>query len=184
MEIPFRQSPNYTAGGTTRTLFVWHGTLGGFKGSIETLCASVRKDAKGNNLGRASAHYVIGRKEGEVIQLVKLEDTAWHAGIIDKPKKRFLDIAKKSASGKLTNPNQYSIGIEFCWGYDTDGDKVVEPFEKRITDWQFKCVHDIMKQSGIKLDGKNIVTHSDITSYKSDDLSLDIEEYYKRNPIK
>lgn len=55
-----------------------------------------------NPVAKASAHYVV-TKTGVVYQLVKDEDTAWHAGIINKPGWTLYD---------GSNPNYYSLGIE------------------------------------------------------------------------
>jgi N-acetylmuramoyl-L-alanine amidase len=56
---------------------------------------------------KVSAHYLIGRNEGEFAQLVPLEKCAWHAGV--------------SAWEGKTGLNRYSIGIELVsWGPLTD----------------------------------------------------------------
>lgn len=72
----FRASPNKgSRSGTKVTQLVWHYTAGATaKGAIEWLCTS--KDDGGP---QASAHFVIGR-DGEITQLVSLNEAAWHAG--------------------------------------------------------------------------------------------------------
>jgi hypothetical protein len=51
-------------------LLVWHETAGAYKGSIDWLC---------NPASDASAHLVVREDGGEVTQLVRLSDKAWHA---------------------------------------------------------------------------------------------------------
>jgi hypothetical protein len=52
-----------------------------------------------------SAHYCVG-KDGSVHQYVREEDTAFHAGIVDRPVWRLI---KKGAG---VSPNSYTVGIE------------------------------------------------------------------------
>ena len=173
--IPFKQSPNYEAGIFPKKAFIWHGTLGAYNGAVDTL-------TDGNAEYRVSAHYVIGREEGQVVQLVKETDKAWHAGKVSNPNARGLILLEKNSDGSWKNPNIYTIGIEFCWGYDIDGDGIVEPGEKRINDWQMRCVNQIMQDSGIPVTKDTIFTHHDITDYKGDDLTLDIASYWQSYP--
>lgn len=89
MEIPFKQAAFYTEGWKQKPLLiVIHWTAGSFKGAIETF-------SKG--LSKASSHYIVDIT-GDIVQMVKLSDRAWHAG------------ESESKFGKYAN--QYSIGIE------------------------------------------------------------------------
>jgi AmpD protein len=67
-------------------LIVIHWTAGNFKSAIETF-----------KQGKASAHFVVD-KNGDSVQMVQLNDRAWHAGI--------------SSSKFGVNVNNYSFGIE------------------------------------------------------------------------
>lgn len=165
MNIPFQQTPNYAAGPAKKTAVVLHLTLGAYKGAVEWLCNA-------NRPNRSSAHYVIGRNEGEMVQLVKLADVAWHAGGVSNPNDRAKRIMLKNRDGSYVNPNQYTIGIELAAGYDVDKDGVVEPNENDITEWQYRTLAELVKsfagnpETGFVLDEKNIVIHGDIADYK------------------
>ena len=166
MNIPFQQTLNYTPPGTQRkTAIVLHLTLGAYRGAVEWLCSA-------NRPNRTSAHFVIGREQGEIVQLVKVSDIAWHAGIINNPNDRAKRIMLKNLDGSWVNPNQYTIGIELAAGYDVDQDGMVEPNENNITEWQYQALTDLVKSFAgnpdisFVLDEKNIVIHGDIADYK------------------
>ncbi len=165
MSILFQQSPNYTVGPKKKDTIVLHFTLGAYNGAVSWL-------TNANRPNRSSAHYVIGRKEGEIIQLVKLTDIAWHAGGISNPNDRAKKVMKKNLDGSWVNPNQYTIGIELAAGYDVDQDGTVEPNENDITDWQYKRLTELVKsftnnpETDFVLNEKNIIIHGDIADYK------------------
>ena len=166
MNIPFQQTLNYTPPGTQRKIaVVLHLTLGAYRGAVEWLCNA-------NRPNRTSAHFVIGREQGEIVQLVKVGDIAWHAGIINNPNDRAKRIMLKNLDGSWVNPNQYTIGIELAAGYDVDQDGMVEPNENNITEWQYQALTDLVKSFAgnpdisFVLDEKNIVIHGDIADYK------------------
>ena len=129
--IPFQQSPNYTPGNTKKTAIVLHFTLGAYNGAVSWLMNA-------NRPNRSSSNFIIGRNQGEIIQLVKVTDIAWHAGNISNPDDRAKKIMLKNLDGSYVNPNQYTIGIELAAGYDVDQDGVVEPNENDITEWQYQ----------------------------------------------
>lgn len=95
MEIIWSPSPNYSVGRSGRVpiAIVNHITAGAFPGCLQWLQ---------NPQAQASAHYLVNRA-GAIYQLVKDEDTAWHAGIINHPNWNLYD---------GTNPNRYTLGIE------------------------------------------------------------------------
>ena len=165
MNIKFQQTPNYAAGPAKKVAIVLHFTLGAYNGAVSWLMNA-------NRPNRSSAHYVIGRKEGEFTQLVKLTDIAWHAGAISNPNDRAKRIMKKNLDGSWVNPNQYTIGIELAAGYDVDQDGVVEPNENDVTEWQYQQLTELVKSfasnpdTAFVLDEKNIIVHGDITDYK------------------
>lgn len=165
MNIPFQQTPNYTGGPTKKAVVVIHFTLGSYNGAVSWLMNP-------NRPNRSSAHFVIGRKEGEITQLVKVTDIAWHAGVISNPNDRAKRIMRKNLDGAYVNPNQYTIGIELAAGYDVDEDGVVEPTENDITEWQYQALTELVKSfasnsdTAFVLAERNIIIHGDITDYK------------------
>ena len=165
MNIPFQQTPNYTPSNTKKIAVVLHFTLGAYNGAVSWL-------SNANRPNRSSANFVIGRKEGEIVQLVKITDIAWHAGVISNPNDRAKRIMLKNLDGSWVNPNQYTIGIELAAGYDVDQDGTVEPNENDITEWQYQQLTELVKSfannpdTAFVLDEKNIIIHGDITDYK------------------
>lgn len=165
MNIPFQQTPNYAVGPTKKIAVVLHFTLGAYRGAVEWL-------SNANRPNRSSAHFVIGRNQGEIVQLVKITDIAWHAGGISNPNDRAKKIMLKNLDGSYVNPNQYTIGIELAAGYDVDQDGVVEPNENDVTEWQYQQLTELVKSfanntdTAFVLDPKNIIIHGDIADYK------------------
>lgn len=165
MNIQFLQTPNYTPGPTKKGVVVLHFTLGAYNGAVSWL-------SNANRPTRSSSHFVIGRNEGEITQLVKITDIAWHAGIISNPNDRAKKIMRKNLDGSWVNPNQYTIGIELAAGYDVDHDGTVEPNENDITEWQYQTLTELIKSfennpdASFVLDEKNIIIHGDISDYK------------------
>lgn len=165
MNIPLKQTPNYTPSDTKKVAIVLHFTLGSYAGAVSWL-------SNANRPNRSSAHFVIGRKEGEIVQLVKVTDIAWHAGVVSNPNDRAKRIMRKNLDGTWINPNQYTIGIELAAGYDVDQDGTVESNENDITEWQYQQLTELVKSfannpdTAFILDEKNIIVHGDITDYK------------------
>lgn len=165
MNILFQQTPNYAVGPTKKIAVVLHFTLGAFNGAVSWL-------SNANRPNRSSAHFVIGRNQGEIVQLVKITDIAWHAGVVSNPNDRAKKIMLKNLDGSYVNPNQYTIGIELAAGYDIDHDGVVEPSENDITEWQYEQLTELVKSfannpdTAFVLDPKNIIIHGDIADYK------------------
>jgi N-acetyl-anhydromuramyl-L-alanine amidase AmpD len=165
MNIPFQQTPNYAVGPTKKTVVVLHFTLGAYRGAVEWL-------SNANRPNRSSAHFVIGRNQGEAIQLVKVTDIAWHAGAVSNPNERAKRVMRKNLDGTWVNPNQYTIGIELAAGYDVDQDGSVEPNENDITEWQYQQLTELVRafannpDTAFVLDEKNIIIHGDIADYK------------------
>ncbi len=165
MNIPFQQTPNYTPSNTKKTAVVLHFTLGAYNGAVSWLMNP-------NRPNRSSANYIIGRNEGEAVQLVKITDIAWHAGIVSNPNDRAKKIMLKNLDGSWVNPNQYTVGIELAAGYDVDQDGTIEPNENDITEWQYKTATELIRslsqspEMNFVLDEKNILIHGDITDYK------------------
>lgn len=182
MNIPFQQSPNYSVGPTKKIAVVLHFTLGAYKGAVEWL-------SNANRPNRSSAHFVIGRNPGEAIQLVKVGDIAWHAGVISNPNDRAKRIMRKNLDGSWVNPNQYTIGIELAAGYDVDQDGTVEPNENDVTEWQYQQLTELVKafsnnpETAFILDEKNIIIHGDITDYKEKPEKVRTELLKRLSPV-
>lgn len=178
MNIPFKQTPNFTKNiGNKKIGFVLHGTLGAFNGATNWLMTPPEQRPDGSS---SSAHYVIGRKDGEVVQLVKNEDISWHAGYVSSPAPRAQKAIPKYPSGAFQNPNQYFIGIEFAWGYDTDNDGDIDANDKTLTEWQINTAIEIIKASGIPFNPDMLLSHQEIASYKSDNMLFAVNEINKR----
>lgn len=99
-----------------------------------------------------SSHYGIG-KTGEVHQYVEESDTAFHAGVVDKPSWKLL------LPGK--NPNLYTIGIEH------EGKPLVSdvwPVAMKLT--SATLIAEIAKRWGIPLDREHIIGHYEIRASK------------------
>lgn len=180
MNIPFKQTPNYQVGTQVKRGYVLHHTLGSFNGAVEWLM-------NGNRPNRTSAHYVIGRNEGEIVQLVKDVDDSWHGGVISNPAEYAKKYLRKNPDGTYVNPNRYTIGIEFVARYDIDNDGTIEPFEIDLTDWQYKAVIEIFKKNQALIPIKEdmmLISHKELASYKTDDtIAVRIELLKRLFPV-
>lgn len=94
-KIEFTPSPNYRKGRKGRKIIaiVNHITAGLMPGSLSWLQ---------NPAAKVSAHFLV-TKAGQIYQLVKEEDTAFAAGIVNQPAWPLYD---------GTNPNYYTLNIE------------------------------------------------------------------------
>src|SRR5512135_3583676 len=92
----FIASPNFSTRKRTITAIVIHYTASmNLNGTVDWFKRSESK---------VSAHYVVGR-EGQVVQMVRDEDIAWHAG--------------RSMLGDQPNVNTFSLGIELVGTADS-----------------------------------------------------------------
>ncbi|MDN5332206.1 MAG: N-acetylmuramoyl-L-alanine amidase [Tepidanaerobacteraceae bacterium] len=142
MIIKWTPSPNFTVGrkGKKIIAIVDHITAGFMPGCLNWLC---------NPKAQASAHYLVTR-DGRIFQLVKDENTAWHAGMVNRPYWQLYD---------GTNPNYYTIGIEH------------EGFpNKDLTEAQYQAslsLHRLLIQRyDIPIDNEHIVGHYRIDSVR------------------
>lgn len=120
-----------------------HITAGPYPGCRDWLC---------NPEAKASAHYIITRK-GEIVQLVKESDTAWHAGIVNKPN---WDLYTKMGF----NPNRWTIGIEHE-EYSGDGEPGLTEIQYQASLWLHK---QLIAKYGIPVDTEHIVGHYRVDS--------------------
>ncbi len=143
--IQWQQSPNYTKGrkGKTPIAIISHQTAGQCPGSLTWLC---------NPKAQSSANYLIYRN-GTIYQLVKDEDTAWHAGIVNKPTWNLYD---------GTNPNFYTIGIEHECYPAVGGDGNLTEIQYQASLWLHKRL--INKWKDISIDRDHLTGHYQIDS--------------------
>lgn len=138
-KIEWVGTPNYRGGrnGKKIVAIVDHITAGSYPG-----CLTWMQNPK----AQASAHYLVNRA-GKILQLVKDEDTAWHAGKVNKPSWSLYD---------GSNPNRYTIGIEH---EGIDGN-LTEP-QYRATLWLHR---HLVNKHGIPVDREHIIGHYRIDS--------------------
>jgi N-acetylmuramoyl-L-alanine amidase CwlA len=153
---------------------VLHTTLGAYAGAVEWLMMSPEERKRRTGVASySSAHAVFGRVASEITQLAPFDKGTWHAGAVSNPSPRALAVLPKNTDGTLKNPNRYTLGLEFASGYDIDRDGILESWEKLYTPDQVKmCAWFILNKiepaTGKRFGGHNILTHKDITSYKTD----------------
>lgn len=140
MNIQWKSSPNFREGrnGRKPVAIVNHITAGLMPGTLSWLQ---------NPQSKASAHYLVSRK-GEIFQLVKEEDTAYHAGIVNHPNWTLYD---------GSNPNRYTIGIEHE-GYP---DEPLTEQQYQATLWLHQ---QIIKKWNMPADADHIVGHYRVDS--------------------
>ena len=140
MEIEWAPSPNYGKGRKGRKIIaiVSHITAGTFPG-----CLSWMR----NPQAKASAHYLVTR-QGKIYQMVRDEDTSWHAGAVNKPSWPLYD---------GSNPNRYTIRIEH---EALPGERLTE-MQYQATLWLHK---QLIAKHGIPIDEGHIIGHYRIDS--------------------
>ncbi|HHY28799.1 MAG TPA: N-acetylmuramoyl-L-alanine amidase [Desulfitobacterium dehalogenans] len=140
-QIEWVGTPNFRSGrnGRKPLAIVDHITAGYYPGCLSWMQ---------NPQSQASAHYLV-LKDGRILQLVKDENTAWHAGIVNRPDWSLYD---------GTNPNYYTIGIEH---EGMPGDGLTEA-QYQSTLWLHKQL--IAKYPAITADDQHIIGHYRIDS--------------------
>lgn len=139
MKIEWVSSPNFWSGrqGRKPIAIVNHITAGLMPGCLSWLQ---------NPQAQASAHYLV-TKTGQIFQLVKDEDAAWHAGGVNKPSWPLYD---------GNNPNLYTIGIE----HESKGEALTEA-QYQATLWLHR---QLMKKWSIPVDRDHVIGHYRIDS--------------------
>ncbi len=139
-KVVWKPSPNFTKGrrGRKAIAIVNHITAGRYPGCLSWMC---------NQKAQASAHYLV-TKLGDIYQLVKDEDSSWHAGAVNKPNWRLHD---------GSNPNYYTIGIEH---EALSGERLTE-LQYQATLWLHK---QLIARHGIPIDEDHIIGHYRIDS--------------------
>jgi len=143
MEIKQRPSKNFSSRqGSKIIAIVDHVTAGVFNGAVSWLS---------NPTSKASAHYVISRT-GEIVQLVADDNSAWHAGGINKPNWPLYD---------GVNPNRYTIGIEHEGYREQGGNGDLTEEQYQATLWLHR---QMIAKHGIPVDRDHIIGHYRIDS--------------------
>lgn len=137
MKIEWVGTPNFRSGrsGNQIIAIINHITAGLYPGCLSWMQ---------NPASQASCHYLI-LKNGRILQLVKDEDTAWHAGIVNKPNWPLYN-------GK--NPNLNTIGIE----HEALAGEGLTEEQYQANLWLHRYL--LAKHSGIKLDSDHIIGHN------------------------
>jgi len=172
-----QKSPNYTPDPNFKpTITVIHGTRGGYEGAVHWLCTPPHARPDGTY---SSAHFVIGKKYGQVTQLVDTKHQAWHAGRVSSPSwtarqlmKRRLGVPKivPVPDTMYVNPNSYTIGIEL--------ELLSGETSKDLTEWQYDCAAALIKEFKLPT---TLLMHKQITIDKSD--FQDAKGGYDTTPI-
>ena len=139
-EVKWVGTPNYTKGrsGKKPLAIVNHITAGKYPGCLSWLQ---------NPTAKASANYLI-TKAGEILQLVKDEDTAWANGGVNKPSWSLYD---------GTNPNRYTISIE----HEALAGESLTEAQYQATLWLHR---QLVAKHGIPVDQDHIIGHYRIDS--------------------
>lgn len=142
MQIISASSPNFRVGRKGRKIIaiVNHITAGLMPGTLSWLR---------NPNAQASAHYLV-TKTGTIYHLVKDEDTAWHAGIVNKPSWQLYD---------GSNPNYYTLGIE----HEALAGENLSETQYQATLWLHR---QLIQNWNIAVDHDHIIGHSQIDSIK------------------
>ncbi len=137
----YKTTPNQS--GTIKPRFIiLHHSAGAFLGSASWILKSESK---------VSYHYLINPVNGDLLQFVKHDRKAWHAG--------------KSEWQGYKGLNSHSIGIAFSG--DTNKR---QPSFAEIDSCALKCI-EIMREFGIN--ANNILTHEMIAPGRKNDCSKD-----------
>ena len=143
MDIDFISSPNFRVGraGNKPIGFVFHTTDGNFDGAL-AWCLDPK--------AKVSYHYIV-KKNGDVVQLVEDENTAWHAG----------RMVSATPYGELyaPNPNILTLGLAFA-GFASQGPN----FEQMVA--LARLVRQLAVIHSIPIDRKHLLFHNDIRTDK------------------
>lgn len=151
-------SPNYSRTNYTKKGVMIHKTLGLMPWTLRWLQ---------NPVSFASAHYLIA-KNGDVHELVSIDNRAWSAGRISQPSERAKKIMIKDGSGAYVKPGHYLIQIEYeCLLNET------------YTDNQYDSSIKLFKTFPFQVTTENLLTHKD-TAIDKPDLENERIELLKR----
>ncbi len=158
MEILKRSTVNQNKGrsGQIPVMIVCHRTCGSFDGAVSWLC---------NPESQASAHFIVA-KNGRVVQLVDIEDTAWCNGTSMDigSSKYFKNSTLEYVRGNGNNANSYTVSIEFEGLSNESGELTEKQFDVGVELVKF-IVSEVKRIYGyqIQVDSKTLVGHCHIT---------------------
>lgn len=163
MEIEWIESQFFDTDKIANKMIIVHHT-GSTNGMLNSLEGTINwfKPAVWRSTNQASAQYIIAREERPIIQMVKDEHTAWHAG------KSSWEI-----DGVLTESlNKWSIGIEL------QGDGALVSY----TDFQYEALIWLVKQKMKKfaIPIELIRGHQEVSPWKPDPGRLFDWDRFKR----
>ncbi|MEZ4449477.1 MAG: N-acetylmuramoyl-L-alanine amidase [Nannocystaceae bacterium] len=143
-------SPNYSSrpsgSAGTPTFVIIHSCEGGYSGCWGWLA---------NKASGVSAHYVVKENGGEISQLVKEANKAWHIAATYKCSLNGnVECGRNGASS-----NNFTIGIEHA-GYASQ-----KSWQSGLIEASAKLVCNISKDRGIKRDKYHIVAHGKLQPY-------------------
>ncbi|WP_175548458.1 N-acetylmuramoyl-L-alanine amidase [Lutispora thermophila] len=157
-KIERRMSPNKYNGrnGWKPDMIVSHITEGDFESSVSWLC---------NPESQVSSHFVVA-KDGRVMQLVELTDSAWCNGTSTdiKNSNHYSISTLEQVKARKTNANYYTISIEHE-GFSNQGQGKLTDIQLEATIWLHKYIVDEVKRIygvDIPLDREHIVGHYQI----------------------
>lgn len=147
----FRSSPNYNSrNGSAVTLVVIHSCEGGYSGCWGYLRTSA---------AQASAHYVVSESGGEITQLVREANRAWHVAA----SYRCAYAGNQQCNKEGVSVNNFSVGIEHA-GYASQAS-----WSNGIIESSAKLTCDITKRHGVIRDRNHIVSHGQLQPYNRTD---------------
>ncbi len=158
MKIVKKSTVNQNKGrsGQVPVMIVCHRTCGSFDGAVSWLQ---------NPESKASSHFVVA-KDGKVVQLVDIEDTAWCNGTSSNSSssKYYKNSKLNLVRNTSVNANTYTISIEFEGLSDENGELTEKQFNVAVE--LVKFIIDEVKRLydyDLKADAETLVGHCDIT---------------------
>lgn len=147
----YRSSPNYNSrNGYKVSLVVIHSCEGNYAGCWGWLR---------NSAAQASAHYVVSESGGEVTQLVREANRAWHVAAAYN-----CNYAGKQQCGlQGVSTNNFSVGIEHA-GFASQ-----KSWSAGIIEKSAKLTCDITRRQGVVRDRNHIVSHGQLQPYNRTD---------------
>jgi N-acetyl-anhydromuramyl-L-alanine amidase AmpD len=176
-EIVWKGSPNFWAGRNNLTPVaivdhIMQGTLDATTGWFN------------NPNSEASTHFGVG-KDGRIFQFVRVENTSWGNGTINKPDLNIPWLA--DAINRKINPNRLTVSIEH------EG-KTGEPFSETMYQATLFLHTQLIKQLGIPVNRQHIVGHYQLdlvnrpfcpgTGFPWDRLMADLKAIFAPSPVK
>jgi hypothetical protein len=104
-----------------------------------------------------STHYGIG-KDGSIVQYVRDEDTAQHAGIVDRPTSAL--VRERRSKNAQDNPNGWTLGIE----HEGHAGDVTPPAQIAAS---VALVRYLADKHGVPLDRTHVIAHREIRASKT-----------------